>query len=196
MSDPLEQSAAPGYLIASPGLPDPNFAETVVLLAEHSEDGAMGFVINRPTDLSLGEVLDAIDDDLAQTARSRGISEDAVLLGGPVEPSTLWLLYPRSPDDDEEEMSLALSDHWAIGASRELLDSCVAGERGDFFAILGYSGWGPLQMEQEATTGSWLFLGMDESLLEEDADAIWAAAVRRLGLEPGGFVMGGGGAQA
>lgn len=188
---------APGFLVASPQLIDPNFSGSVVLVAEHGEEGALGFILNRPSEMTVAEVLSGIDEELVALADGADLSMGRVLWGGPVQPQGLWILY-RPSNGGLEESSVELGDDVALGASRELLESLLTGERtGPFYLLLGYAGWGPLQVEQETTAGSWLPLDFSDDLAFEVAfEDRWETAVRRLGLPPGGFLMGGPGAEA
>jgi putative transcriptional regulator len=91
-----------------------------------------------------------------------------------------------------------VGDALGLGGSRTLLDAVVRNDdAGIFLLILGYAGWAPLQVEGEVAHGAWIPLPLSEDLvLEIPHEQRWATAVRRLGLDPGGFAMGGGGAQA
>lgn len=192
-----EGGLAPGLLIASPSLFDPNFSGSVVLMAEHGEGGALGFIVNRPSQMRVRDVLSGVDEDLVKMARHTDLEAGHVLWGGPVQPQGLWILY-RPSLGGLEEGSVQLAEDLALGASRELLESILRGGRsGPFHLLLGYAGWGPKQVEHEAATGSWLPLGLEDDLVfEVPFESRWDTAVRRLGLMPGGFMMGGPGAQA
>ena len=187
---------APGLLVASPSLGDPNFAGSLVLMAEHHGEGALGFVVNRPAPLTVAEVLDGVDPELRRVAEAAGRAGDPVLVGGPVSPERLWILY-RPGAVPVDEGAVALTSGVALGGSRELLETVVRAESGAFLLLLGYAGWAPLQVEGEVAAGAWVPLPLHEDLLFETPLAErWDVAVRRLGLDPGGFVVGGGGAQA
>ena len=84
-SDP-PAGLAPGYLVASPSLLDPNFVGSLVLVAQHNEEGALGFIVNRPSEMDVAEVLSGIDEKLVKMAEGTDLSEGRVLLGGPVQP--------------------------------------------------------------------------------------------------------------
>jgi len=190
-------SLAPGLLVASPTLGDPNFAGALVLMAKHGQEGALGFVVNRPATLTAGDVLEVVGPGLRQAARSRGRDAGPVLVGGPVQPERLWVLFrPGSLAVGEEEMRLAT--HVAVGGSRALVEALARDPgAGAFHLVLGYAGWGPMQVENEVSAGAWIPLPLhDDLLFEVPFEDRWETAVRRLGLEPGGFTVGGGGAQA
>jgi putative transcriptional regulator len=188
---------APGFLVASPTLADPNFDGSLVLMAEHHGEGALGFVVNRPGPIAVADVLRGLDGDLAALAASAGRQEGHVLVGGPVSPERLWILH-RPGLVPAEEGSVRVGEGLALGGSKELLEALIRHPgSGPFLLLLGYAGWAPMQVEREVAAGAWLPLDLHEDLvfgvpLEER----WEVAVRRLGLEPGGFMVGGGGAQA
>ena len=147
---------APGYLVAAPNLADPNFAETIVLMAEHSQDGAIGFIINRTTAITLDDLLESVDAELAELARDKGLSNKEVLVGGPVQRNIAWVLYQREDCDDvEDDAVIEVSDDLVLGASVDILRALIERtERGPFHVFLGYSGWGVQQLEREIGFGS------------------------------------------
>jgi putative transcriptional regulator len=193
----MASGLAPGFLVAAPGLRDPNFARSLVLMAEHGPEGALGFVVNRPAPVTVGEVLEQVDPALRAEAERNERAGAPVVVGGPVQPERLWILH-RLSSVPAEEGGLVLAGQLAVGGSRTLLEALVrASAPGPFLLLLGCSGWGPLQVEHEVAAGSWVPLPFEESLvLDVPFEARWDEAVKRLGLTPGGFSVGGGGAQA
>jgi len=187
----------PGLLVAAPSLRDPNFEGSLVLMASHSAEGALGFVLNRPAPVRAGDVLEAVDPALRAAARSAGRDAAPVLLGGPVQPERLWILW-RPGAVPAEEGDYAASASLAVGGSRALLEAlALDGEAGPYQLVLGYAGWGPLQLENEVVAGAWVPAPLQEDLVfDVPFEERWQLAVRRLGIEPGGFSVGGGGAQA
>jgi putative transcriptional regulator len=183
---------APGYLIASPPLGDPNFDRTVVLLAVHGESGALGFVVNRVAPMGLGELL-----TLAGYAgpTEKGLKSQApVYLGGPVQPSSGWIVCDDPELTPEEGGVIPVGDRIRITSSREAFDSLArdvatlgagAPDPKRRLVILGYSGWGPGQLEGEIASGAWLPVPFDEGILfdVEVADR-WERAYALLGLTP------------
>jgi len=174
-------------LIAMPGLADPNFWRSVVLLGVHSDkDGAFGLVINRMLDINLREILaelgeEAVDGELPD-----------VFAGGPVEPSHGFVLFERGEykvDDDD----IKISDSLVVSGSTETLTRLAHGSQGNrFFLLLGYSGWHPGQLEQEIEDNSWVVAPLDTSIVfDVPVEDRWAAALRSLGIEPGTLVDGG-----
>jgi len=188
---------APGLLVAAPALRDPNFEGSLVLMAQHSSEGALGFVVNRLAPVGSGDVLQAVDPALRAAARGAGRDAVPVLIGGPVQPERLWLLWrpgvvPAGEDD------IPVAGGLAVGGSRELLESlALDAAAGPFQIVLGYAGWAPMQVEREVAAGAWIPAPLQDDLVfEVPVESRWEEAVRRLGLEPGGFTVGGGGAQA
>jgi putative transcriptional regulator len=119
------------------------------------------------------------------------------MVGGPVQPERLWILHRLGPVPLDEG-GLSLAGAVGVGGSRTLLEALVRSPApGPFLLVLGYSGWGPLQVEHEVGAGGWIPLPFDDRLVFDIPFASrWEEAVKRLGLTPGGFTVGGGGAQA
>jgi putative transcriptional regulator len=182
------QSLAPGFLIASPPLGDPNFDRTVVLLAIHGKEGALGFVVNRVAPVSLGEVF-----KFAGYGEAEAQDTSAVFLGGPVSPSTGWILCADPDLDPEEEGVLAIDKRLRITSRRTAFDAFVHDRRNRShepdpkkrIVILGYSGWGPGQLEREIGAGAWLPTPLDEGIVfEVDVEKRWEHAYALHGLTP------------
>ncbi len=195
--DTMTSGLAPGFLVAAPGLRDPNFARSLVLMAVHKPEGSLGFVVNRPSRVTVGEVLEQVDPALRAEAERNDRARASVMVGGPVQPERLWILH-RPDSVPAEEGGIVFAGALALGGSRELLEALVrAPTPGLFLLLLGYSGWGPLQVEREVGAGGWIPLPFVESLVFDiPLAARWDEAVKRLGLTPGGFSVSGGGAQA
>jgi len=192
----ISTSLALGFLVAAPNLKDPNFSNTLILMAEHNEQGALGFVINRSLPVGLKDLLEGvIDEDLEIVHRDPEVFP--VLWGGPVQTRSVWVLFERRGEVLSEN-EIAINDHLAIGASEGLLEAFVSGARpGHFHILLGYAGWGPQQLEEETASGAWLPLDVKDTLIfEEPIAERWEAALREWGLVPGGFIMGGAGGLA
>lgn len=162
---------AGSFLIASPTLRDPNFARTVVLLCEHGESGSMGIVINRPSDLTLGDVIEGLEDAPAAP----------LFVGGPVQPNAVLVLH-RGAQVPE---SRALAADIAIGGEEsELLALLRTPLAATLRVYTGYAGWGAGQLEGELAEGSWLTCAARASLVFDcDPNEVWRAAVRALGPE-------------
>jgi len=200
MKTVTHRSLAPGFLIASPPLGDPNFDRTVVLLAVHDADGALGFVVNRLAPLALGKVL-----SLAGYEGDEVRDSSPVYIGGPVTPSMGWILC-RDPElDATQDGVIAVTDRVRITSLRSVFDEMVrerikapnAPDPKRRTVMLGYSGWGPGQLEKEISVGSWLPVPLDESILfDVDIDQRWEKAYALLGLTPGAVMSMRGGGEA
>ncbi len=167
------------FLIAMPGLADPNFFHAVVYLCEHDEEGAMGLVVNRPLDLTLGEIF----EQMGIEASDEAAAGQAVYFGGPVQCERGFVIH--RPHGDWES-SLSVSDEVAVTSSRDILVSIASG-RGprDSLVALGYAGWGPGQLEQELVDNAWLSVESDPAILFGTADEErWQAAAARGGIDP------------
>jgi putative transcriptional regulator len=196
-SQPTPAGLAPGFLVAAPALKDPNFAGSLVLMAEHHGEGALGFVVNRPAPISVVDVLGGLDAGLRREAEASGRDRGVVLVGGPVQPERLWILF-RAGAGTDLEGAVVVGDELALGGSRELLEALVRAPRGrPFLLLLGYAGWAPMQAENEIAAGAWVPMPLASDLVfDVPLEKRWETAVRRLGLDPGEFLVGGGGAQA
>ncbi len=195
---PAPSGLAPGFLVAAPALADPNFAGALVLMAEHHGEGALGFVVNRAAPLCVGDVLGGLDGDLRRAGEAAGRADGTVLVGGPVQPERLWILFRPAGAYLDLAGSVRLGADLALGGSRELLESLVRAPAGaPFQLLLGYAGWAPMQVEREISGGAWVPMPLASDLVfDVPLEKRWETAVRRLGLDPGGFLVGGGGAKA
>jgi putative transcriptional regulator len=181
---------APGFLLAPPPLSDPNFDRSLVLLAVHESGGSMGFIVNRPSEIKLHQLLKELE--IAPIVDDR-----SVLIGGPVSGFSGFVLYEH---DDGRPLGpgIEVAPSISVSPSREILE---AGARGDlpgrFDLLLGYAGWAPQQLEAELERGSWLHAPFDPELLfEVPMDQRWQETYARLGVSPSGFINVPGGAQA
>lgn len=156
-------------LIASRTLRDPNFLKTVVLILEHGEEGALGVVLNRPTDRTLGEVWDAIDADPIA-------NKDTLWRGGPV-PGPLIGLH-NDPELGEKQVLPGVY----MSMQRDALDQLVRQERCRYRIYSGNSGWGGGQLEGEIKAGGWLTGDSQETDLFAEPDGLWPAVTKRIGL--------------
>ncbi len=165
------------FLIATPQMPDPRFAEKVVLLCAHNEEGAMGLVINEP----LNDVL------FADVCRSANIpvaegKSPTLYLGGPVEVSNAFFLYSA---EYQVEHFLKVSDSVSLTSDPRLLHDLAAG-RGPrrLLVALGYSGWGPGQLEAELSVDGWLTLPAEDEIIFSVPDRLkWRKAAQRYGID-------------
>jgi putative transcriptional regulator len=195
-----DRSLAPGFLIASPPLGDPNFDRTVVLLAVHGKEGALGFVVNRVAPVSLGEVF-----KFAGYGDAEAQDKGAVYLGGPVSPSTGWILCADPDLDPKEDGVLAIDSRLRITSRRTAFDAFVQDrmkrpnepDPKKRMVLLGYSGWGPGQLEKEIGAGAWLPTPLDERVVfDVDVQERWERAYALHGLTPAVMMTMRGGGEA
>src|SRR5439155_4584609 len=139
----MEKSLRGKLLIASPTLVDPNFARTVVFITEHNEEGAMGIVLNRPSDTSVESVV----EELAEIAGG-----EPIYVGGPVQPEALVLLAEFA--NLEAAAWIVVADVGLASADVDLDELAASVRRGRVYA--GYSGWGAGQLEAEMEIDSWI----------------------------------------
>lgn len=168
-------------LIAMPAMQDPNFARTVTYICEHSDQGALGIVINRPLDMNLGNIfeqlsLDSTDPDLAS---------QPVLQGGPVHQERGFVLHEAPGAEQEFDASLAVSDAILVTTSQDVLTAMASG-RGPRRAVvaLGYAGWGAGQLESELAQNAWLSVpAAPHILFDTPFEQRWREAARLLGID-------------
>lgn len=166
------------FLIAMPQLDDPNFHHTVTYICEHSEDGAMGIVVNRPIDLSLGDVL----KHMALETQSKKAAESPVYFGGPVQKERGFVIH--SPSGDWDSMH-QVNNQIAVTTSRDILEA-IANDQGpdDTLIALGYAGWGPGQLEEEISQNAWLTVPFDHRILfQTPSHRRWEAAAGLIGVD-------------
>ena len=157
-------------LIAGPTLEDPNFWRTVVLVVEHSEDGALGLVLNRPSESTVGDAVPQLT--------SLADPEDEVLVGGPVSQSAVIVL---ADFEDPEAAALIAFDTIGVLAGGDSTDGLGAGvRRARVFA--GHSGWGPGQLDGELERGDWILEPARYSdAFTHDPTELWSAVLERKG---------------
>jgi putative transcriptional regulator len=166
------------FLIAMPAMKDPNFEQTVTFICQHNEEGALGIVINRTIDLTIGDVLD-------QMKIERGASpqfNDPVHYGGPVQMDRGFILHEDSGDWDS---TLKVSDLIALTTSRDILEA-IASNVGPHRTLLalGYAGWGAGQLEREISENAWLHWPADSELVfSTPVSQRWAQAAALLGVD-------------
>ena len=153
-------------LIAMPQLKDPMFADTVTYICEHTEDGAMGIVINRPTEMRLGELLEQAGIELHA---KKNIGEGGICAGGPIELQRGFVLHNREPGLEQYwESTLRISEDIQLTTSKDILEALATGLGPSHFLIaLGYAGWGAGQLEKELGENAWLSCACSPSLLFE-----------------------------
>ena len=173
-------------LIAMPGMSDSRFARSVVYLCAHSEDGAMGIIVNKPAaDTRFPELLvqlDVIPPDQAIRLPSQA-EKMKVLRGGPVETKRGFVLH--SADFFLESATLPIDDGICLTATLDILRAIAVGTGPENAVLaLGYAGWGAGQLESEIQSNGWLHCAADQALLFDDAlDTKYARALSKLGID-------------
>ena len=172
--DPDADSSLTGkLLIAEPMLEDPNFERSVVLLIEHSEDGALGVVLNRPTDIDVGAVL----DEWGQLAADPGV----LYVGGPVNQDSLVALGRRAVRDGEVTgWTQVFDDLGAVDLHLEPTE--LAPGLNGIRVFVGYSGWGPAQLEMELAQDAWVVVdAVVDDVFAPDPETMWRSVLARQG---------------
>lgn len=172
-------------LVAMPGLGDTRFARSVILICAHSEDGAMGLVVNRPArDLNFADLLAQLG---IEGGEGGGGGALPIHFGGPVETARGFVLH--SPDYPASPATLQVGARFAMTATLDVLEDIAHG-RGPASAMLalGYSGWGPGQLEAEILDNGWLTCEASDEIVFGAADANkWRRAIESLGIGPAGL---------
>ncbi len=178
MTNTASTSLRNHFLVAMPGMEDPRFVETVTLICEHDAEGAMGVVINRPTDLILGDVLGELELDPA----CRDVAARQVVLGGPVATDRGFVVHGLT---GEFESTLAISPTLRISFSRDIVESVAAlDEPQPLLFGIGYAGWGSGQLEDELLSNAWLTAPANrEILFDLPFTERWQAAARLIGVD-------------
>lgn len=167
------------FLLAMPGLTDPNFHQTVTCICEHNENGAMGIIINRVHDLlTAGDLFEELTLEHIPAA-----GEIPIHLGGPVHLGEIFVLHgpPFS-----WEACLMITPELGMSNTRDILEAVAMG-RGpqEFIIILGCAGWGPGQLEAEIKENAWLnYPIFEENIFNLPIEVRWEEAVKKLGIDP------------
>jgi putative transcriptional regulator len=177
---------APGLLLAMPQLADPNFSRAVVLMIEHSEEGSFGLVINHPSPIRATELLESLEMSW------RGEDSAVVWAGGPVSPSTGWVLHePIVHAAPGNGGTIEITQAICLSTSPDRLRAIASAPPRNIRLLLGYSGWGPGQLAAEMSRGAWLHTSAEAQLIfETPADTMWDVAMRTLGINPESLFTG------
>jgi putative transcriptional regulator len=178
--DPEDALFLTGHvLIAMPAMADPRFSQSVIYLCAHTEDGAMGIVLNRPIDRpSFDDLLRQLDVEPTPPARRIRLCS-----GGPVDNKRGFVLHTSDWTGDG---SLRVTDALALTASLDVLKAIAEGHGPrEGLLALGYAGWGPGQLDVEMQQNAWLSVIPDEKLLfDADSDTKWRRALAKLKIDP------------
>ncbi len=170
-------------LVAMPGMGDPRFEHSVILICAYSEEGAMGLIVNKPSrDLDFAALLGHLDIPRAPAGR-----DIRVHFGGPVERGRGFVLHLGGfPKAGSGEGTMRVPGGFRMTATVDILEALARGEGPDAALLaLGYSGWGPGQLEEEILRNDWLICeAPPELVFSADDGGKWLAALRSLGIDP------------
>jgi putative transcriptional regulator len=166
------------FLIAMPGMGDPNFHEAVAYICKHDAEGALGIVINRPTTMRVAEVF----RQLALEVRTSAQESEPVLSGGPVDPDRGFVLHES---DAKFDSTVDAEAPVKVTVSQDILAAMARGEGPERAVVaLGYAGWSPGQLESEMAANAWLSAPADPSIIfKTPYEKRWSAAARLLGID-------------
>ena len=165
-------------LIAMPGIDDERFARTVILLCAHSDEHAMGIVLNRAMgDLTLPELLEQLDVPISIVP-----PQDPILLGGPVGKDRGFVIH--SEDFESIGATIPIGKGLRLTATKEVLQAIASSDRPKHCRLaLGYSGWGPMQLDAELKQNVWLVVDADHDIVFDcDFAGKWERALQKLGI--------------
>jgi len=165
-------------LIAMPAMGDPNFAQTVALICDHSSRGALGLILNKPLPMRMGEIFEQLEIELALGP----LRERQVLRGGPMQTDRGFVVHRAGGDWDS---TLKVSDIIHVTTSRDILAAMALGQGPEEAVVaLGYAGWDGGQLGDEIRANAWLSAPVDPVLIFElPFESRWQAAGRLLGVE-------------
>lgn len=168
------------YLVAMPSLDDVNFSRAVIFLEEHSSEGAIGLIVNKPLHLNLGNVMDHLEIKITRPH----IADQSVLMGGPVGQDQGFVLHrpwskAATPTRNNPNSEICIS------SSKEILRQIATGQGPEGFVItLGYSGWEPGQLELEIFRNDWLVVpGKADILFDTPIEQRWRRSAQLLGID-------------
>lgn len=167
-------------LIAMPGMGDPRFDKTLIYMCAHSEDGAMGLIVNKPAvDLKFSDLLEQLN-----IAPAKSLRPIKVHFGGPVEHGRGFVLH--SKDYTAKDTTLEVNEEFGMTATLDILEDISQGNGPDACLLaLGYAGWGPGQLEDEIRANGWLICDADSALIFSDNNEDkWNGAIESLGFDP------------
>lgn len=168
-----------------PAMTDPFFAKSVTFICTHNQDGAMGIMINRPTDITYDTLFEKIKVELLNIA----VADLPVLYGGPVQPERGFVLHETTAG--EWDSTITIAENTALTTSKDILESVAIGSGPEKMLLtLGYAGWTPGQLEQEIKQNSWLSVQakdietLHKILYETEYDEKLGATMALLGIDP------------
>ena len=170
------------FLIAMPAMQDPIFGGTVVYVCEHNENGVLGVVINKPTDMTMEVLFERIDLKLAAGSDTPIVNEP-IMFGGPVQDDRGFVLHTPGA---RYSSSLTVTDEIAFTTSIDVLEAVAKGDGPERLLVsIGYSGWSPGQLEDEIGRNGWLTVGASADILFDfPIEQRYVAAIKLLGIDP------------
>jgi putative transcriptional regulator len=171
------------FLIAMPSMLDPVFGGTVVYLCEHNADGALGVIVNKPTDMTMDVLFERIDLRLEIRQNLAPDENRQIMFGGPVQVERGFVLH--APHGRFSSM-MKITDDIALTTSKDVLEAVAIGQGPSRLLVtLGCAGWSAGQLEQEIARNGWLTVRADpEILFEIPIEQRFAAAMKLLGIDP------------
>lgn len=174
----------PVLLVAMPQVLDPFFNMSVVLLVQHESEGSRGFIVNRPTGVSISDILEGLEIPWV------GDSEQAAHFGGPVQPQVGTVIYQAEAEteaEDNESSKAAQEIQPGVVLTQNIQDlqSLAENPPDSLRLFLGYAGWGEDQLMQEILRNDWMTAPVSEDLIfAQDPSETWRQALRSVGVEP------------
>lgn len=181
-ADKAEGNLTGKILIAMPGMSDPQFERSVVLICAHSDDGAMGLVLNSPLpEVDFGDLLQQLGIEVDDSIRNV-----EVRFGGPVEPGRGFVLHKVPEHGEDPEGRVRIGRSLAMTTTRDILEDLALGRGPDTAVLaLGYAGWGPGQLESELLQNGWLTGESADDLIFGTSDQDkWSRALGVQGIDP------------
>jgi len=170
-------------LIAMPGMPDPRFGKSVIFMCQHSAEGAMGLIVNKPLELDFKSLMDKMEIQTIPQASGR-----PVMFGGPVDTDRGYILH-NSEHTNHPPGTIVVTPEIAMTLTVDMLKR-IAGGNGPsrWLMALGYAGWGPGQIESEIAANGWIHCDPDnEIIFDRDAADKWVRALDKLGARVSGL---------
>lgn len=169
------------FLVAMPSMMDDNFKYAVIYICEHNDEGSMGLMINRPIDISVGNMLDQIDIDRPLAVTRPTSLQQPVYFGGPVSEDRGFVLHKTN---DLYGSSIKLAENLTVTTSKDILGLLgTSSEPEQFIVALGYTGWDKGQLEKELADSSWLVIEADPAVIfDAPVNLRWKKAIEHLGI--------------
>lgn len=170
----------PFFLAAMPQVLDPFFHRSVVLMLEYEPNGSFGFIINRPTELTLQEMLESVDLVWSGSPAAK------TFFGGPVQPSLGNFVFDAPiPSSADDVLVVDVCDGLRLSQDLRVLGTIAPDPPDRFRLFLGYAGWSPEQLDQEIERNDWLIAPFDAGIVfMSDPDTIWDRVIESIGVRP------------